>query len=187
MFRIFGLPNDTPTDFSTFLNRVHPNDRAMILDTEQKILSGAPILDAEFRIIRPDGETRFVRSIVEIIKNDGGIPVRFAGAVQATTEQVKARESLRESEERLTDAERIAHLGHWDWDIKTNRVSWSEEMFRIAGRPQNYTPSYEEFFEIVSPQDRDRAEQWIRDCVMRHDLSPLDSHDILRCVRHIPV
>ena len=56
------------------------------------------------------------------------------GATQDITELVKARESLRESEDRLKRAERIAHVGHWQWDINVNFVSWSEETSRIFGK-----------------------------------------------------
>jgi hypothetical protein len=72
---------------------------------------------------------------------------------------------LCESEERLKHAERIAHVGHWYWDLKANRVSWSQEIVRILGRPQDYEPSYKDSLEIVLPQDRDRVEQWLRDCL----------------------
>ena len=119
----------------------------------------------EFRIIRPDGEVRFIRSIVEAIKNEDGALVRLAGAAQDITEQVKATELLRESEARLKSAERMTHVGHWTWNIKTNRASWSEEIFRIMGQPPDYQPGYEEFLQMVAPGDRDRVEQWVRDCL----------------------
>jgi len=111
------------------------------------------------RIIRPDGEVRFVHSIVEAIRDDQGTPVRIAGATQDITEQVKAWELLRESEEHLKDAERLAQLGHWHWDLRDNRVSGSQEMFRIFGKPQNFMPSYEGFLQDLMPHDRERMEQ----------------------------
>jgi PAS domain S-box-containing protein len=106
---------------------------------------------------------RFVRSIVEAIRNDHGAPVRIAGATQDITEQVKARELLRASEERLKNAVRLAHVGNWHWDIPANRITWSEEMFRIFGKPQDYTPNYDGFFQSLIPQDRERVERAIRD------------------------
>ena len=132
-YRIFGLPRDARADFQTFLSCVHPKDRDAVLETETKArLSGAPF-DLEFRILRPDGEMRFIRSMVEAIRNDDGALIRLAGAAQDITEQVKATELLRESEGRLKYAERMTHVGHWTWDLATNLVSWSEEMFRHHG------------------------------------------------------
>jgi signal transduction histidine kinase/CheY-like chemotaxis protein/ligand-binding sensor domain-containing protein len=78
----------------------------------------------------------------------------------------KARE-LRISEDRLKNAERLAHLGHWDWNVKTNELSWSEEVSRILGVPPEYTPSYEVILQAVIPHDRERLKRWIKDCLAR--------------------
>ncbi len=70
---------------------------------------------------------------------------------------------MSESEERLKNAERLAHVGSWYRELSDNRVTWSEEMFRIFGKPQDYTPTFEGFLQAIIPQDRERVEQQIRD------------------------
>jgi two-component system, cell cycle sensor histidine kinase and response regulator CckA len=167
MLRIFGLPNGGPSNLSTFLTYVHPHDREKILEVDAKVRSSIAPVEAEYRIIRPDSEVRFVRSIVEGIRDDRGVVVRITGATQDITEQVRASELLRESERRLKNAERLAHVGHWQWDIRANRVSGSEEMFRIFGKPQDYIPSYEGFLGDLMPQDRERLERLVRDSLER--------------------
>jgi two-component system, cell cycle sensor histidine kinase and response regulator CckA len=163
MLRILGLPNGAPSNFPAFLSCVHPKDREKILEADVKVHSSIAPVDVEYRIIRPDGELRFVRSIVEAIRNDQGAPVRLTGATQDVTEQVQAQELLRKSEERLKNAERLAHLGHWDWDLKSNQVTWSEEMFHIFGQPRDYIPSYEEFLQMLILQDRARVQPGVTD------------------------
>ena len=148
-------------DFQTFLSCVHPKDREIVLEAEKKAHSSDAPFGVEFRIIRPDGEVRFIRSIVEAIRNDEGVLVRLTGAAQDITEQVKATELLRESESRLKSAERMTHVGHWTWNLKTNRASWSEEIFRIMGQPPDYEPDYETFLQMVVSADRDRLEKWV--------------------------
>jgi PAS domain S-box-containing protein len=79
--------------------------------------------------------------------------------------------SLAEREELLREAERVAHLGTWTWDLASGRVSWSDELYRILGyEPGSVTPSVERFFAAVHPEDRARAvaasEQSIRDGVL---------------------
>ena len=108
---------------------------------------------------------RYIRSIVEAIKNDDGAVVRLIGAAQDITEQVKATELLRESESRLKTAERMTHVGHWTWNLKTNRATWSEEIFRIMGQPPDYEPDYEMFLQMVVSADRDRLQKWVRGCL----------------------
>jgi PAS domain S-box-containing protein len=157
--KIFGVPNDAPTGLPAFVARVHPSDREMILELERKVHSTMAPVETEYRIIRPNGGVRYVRSVVQAIRNDRGEPVRLAGATQDVTEQVQTRDLLRQSEERLKNAERLASLGHWQWNLKSNQIIWSEECFRIFGQPRNYTPSYEDFFRAVVPEDRELLER----------------------------
>ncbi|HYP98856.1 MAG TPA: PAS domain-containing protein [Polyangiaceae bacterium] len=79
--------------------------------------------------------------------------------------------SLPEREELMREAERVAHLGTWTWDMESGRVTWSDELFRILGlEPGQSTPSVEAFFSAVHPADRERAmatnEQAIKDGVL---------------------
>jgi diguanylate cyclase (GGDEF)-like protein/PAS domain S-box-containing protein len=65
-------------------------------------------------------------------------------------------EALRRSEARLREAQQLARLGSWEWDIPANVVTWSDELFRIYGlEPQSLSPSYEDFLQRVHPDDRD--------------------------------
>jgi PAS domain S-box-containing protein len=160
-YRIFGLPRDVRADHQTFLDCVHPKDREAVLEAEMRSRTAVSPFSLEFRIVRPDGEMRYIRSMVEAVRNDHGTLVRLAGAAQDITEQVKATELLRESEGRLKYAERMTHVGHWTWDLATNRVSWSEEMFRIMGQPGNYALGYTTYLEMVPPGDRERLAEWV--------------------------
>ena len=64
-------------------------------------------------------------------------------------------EELRRSEARLREAQQLARLGSWEWDIRANVVTWSDELFRIYGlAPQSMSPTYEDFLQRVHPDDR---------------------------------
>jgi PAS domain S-box-containing protein len=63
--------------------------------------------------------------------------------------------NLRESEARLEEAQRIAHVGHWERDLETNRVTWSAETYRIFGlAPQEAMFDFSKFQELIHPEDR---------------------------------
>jgi PAS domain S-box-containing protein len=162
MARILGLPNEMPASFEAFVNCIHPNDRQRVLELERHVRSNRGAIELEYRIVRPDGEFRFVRSMVEAIRNDQGVPIRLTGATQDVTEQVKARELLGESEQRLKNAERLANVGHWDWDLNSNQVVWSEGTFRIFGQPRDYKPTYEDLLRMTVPKDRALVDQAVR-------------------------
>ena len=163
MFRIFGRPIGPPPSFPVFLDYIHPDDREIVAAaTHAASSSNTPVIK-EFRIVREDGQVRWVRSICEAIRDDQCALVSIAGSTQDITEQVKAGELLRESEQRLKSAQRLAHVGNWHWDIEVNRIFWSEEVCRIFGRPEGYTLTYQEFLQAVQPPDRERVEQSLRD------------------------
>ncbi len=71
------------------------------------------------------------------------------------TERRRAEEALRESEERLNKAQEIAHVGSWELDLVANRLTWSDEVYRIFGLSPQASPStYETFLDAVHPDDR---------------------------------
>jgi PAS domain S-box-containing protein len=75
------------------------------------------------------------------------------------TERKKNEEALRRSESRLAEAQRLARIGSWEWDIVTNTVVWSEELCHIYGLdPCEFEPSFAAFLELLHPDDREFVE-----------------------------
>ncbi|WP_410509125.1 PAS domain S-box protein [Methanosarcina hadiensis] len=75
---------------------------------------------------------------------------------ERTSKLEKAYRSLKESEKGLAEAQRVAHLGNWNWSIVTNELYWSDEIYRIFGRsPQEFGATYDAFLSYVHPDDRD--------------------------------
>lgn len=71
----------------------------------------------------------------------------------------QAEEALRESEAFLNWSQEIAHLGSWKLDLISNRITWSDEVYRIFGlEPQEFGASYEAFLEHVHPDDREAVD-----------------------------
>lgn len=75
-------------------------------------------------------------------------------------------EALQEREHQLAEAQRLAHLGSWTWDLATGELTWSDELFRICGlTPQGFTPTYEQFLARIHGDHRVRVERIIQDAL----------------------
>ncbi len=81
----------------------------------------------------------------------------------------QAEDALRESEANLVEAQGIAHIGSWNWDIVRNELNWSEETYRIFGiTPERFIATYESFLDRVHPVDRDRVQQAVDAALHKH-------------------
>jgi PAS domain S-box-containing protein len=75
---------------------------------------------------------------------------------ERTAQLEEAYKSLKENEKGLAEAQKMAHIGNWEWDIVTDKAYWSDELYRIFKRdPQEAAPSYSEYLNYVHPDDRD--------------------------------
>ena len=80
----------------------------------------------------------------------------------------EAELALRESEVRLKEAQRLARIGNWEFDLPTNALHWSDEIFRIFEiDPTQFDASYEAFLAAVHPADRDKVNAAYRESVER--------------------
>jgi two-component system, cell cycle sensor histidine kinase and response regulator CckA len=68
-----------------------------------------------------------------------------------------AEEKLRARERQLADAQHIARVGSWDWDLGSDRLDASDEMFTIFGVPRTSAPCSVDFLRVIHPRDRDRV------------------------------
>ena len=108
---------------------------------------------------RPEGPDGCLDTTVTRLPDRGDAPGGFVvHAVDVTADRAMAR-AHRTSETRLAQAQRIAHVGHWAWEIDSGELTWSDETFRIFGHaPQSFEPTYARFLDQVVPDDRPRLE-----------------------------
>jgi len=153
---------------SGWLDSVHADDKERV---ERFINAQQLAPNAEtFRIYRPDGSLRTLRSRSFPILNEKGNVNRIAGVTEDITNEVESGNSLRKMERLLQETQSMAHLGSWELDAENDLVTWSDEVYRIFGvLPQEFDNRYSSVFEMIYPEDRDKVEQYFRDSLNRKE------------------
>jgi PAS domain S-box-containing protein len=116
-------------------------------------------LHTEHSLRRKNGEVFPAEITITFFKEDSNV-TQVISILRDVTKRKQGEEALRLSEARLAEAQRIAHLGNWDWDIVKNKLLWSDEIYRIFGlTPQQFGATYEAFLNSVHPEDREFVAQ----------------------------
>lgn len=149
---IFGIPSNIYIGHvEDFRRVVHPEDRGRVWKAIKEARESRSPYAAEFRILWSNGTVRWVAAKGQFYYSPGGDPVRMLGMAVDITERKDAEESLRRKEMELKEAQRLAGVGSWQWDPDTDRVVWSEELHRIAGRdPGLPAVSYKEHSQLYT-------------------------------------
>lgn len=144
--------------FEGYLEYVHPEDRDSVRQATEKAIAALGSYARDHRLLLRDGSVVWVHDQGVMQLDDGGNPMRLAGSVQDITERKRTEELLRKSETLLSEAQRIAHVGSWEWDIETDCEIWSDEQYRIFGyEPREVPATYDLFLAALHPDDRDRV------------------------------
>ncbi|MCZ8522310.1 PAS domain S-box protein [Paenibacillus mucilaginosus] len=108
-----------------------------------------------FRIRHASGLYIWIETAYKAIRGSGGEIEYYLGIGRDVTHRRKMEEHLLKSEENLAQAQRIARIGSWEWDVGTNRLEGSAELHRIFGRE---VTSFEVFLSCLHPEDRDTVQ-----------------------------
>jgi PAS domain S-box-containing protein len=178
-YRIFGLsPQERPMDLAAVRAMVHPEDReSLYRGVDEDLLAGVRP-EAEFRIVRPNGEVRTLHSLTpkrwssmpgDAKRDASGRPYKLFGTVQDITDRKRAEEALKQSQFYLSEGQRLAHMGSWasnDLGIRWSDdlgIYWSDEVYKIYGLdPQNGTPNLKQYLATIHPDDRASMAETIR-------------------------
>jgi PAS domain S-box-containing protein len=181
LFRMHGLdPASKPPTIQEYLNGVHPQDRESMADLINGLFAKASPFDATKRIVRPNGEIRYIRCVgVPLVENQS--LKKFVGSAMDVTEHELLTRELRRREAYLAEAQRLSHTGSWAWNLRDGTLFWSEEIYRIYGfSRQEGGPSWDQFLERVHPDDRAQIEQ--RATIETTGKEWVDSHGDFRIV-----
>ncbi|MCP1715503.1 PAS domain S-box-containing protein [Methanocalculus alkaliphilus] len=106
---------------------------------------------------RRDGSSLPLKLSTNLVRDTSGTPVAMMGSFVDITRQREADYDLAIAEKRLMEAHRLAHIGIWDWVRETDTMTWSEELYAIAGRdPALPAPNYRDHQPLYTPESWER-------------------------------
>jgi PAS domain S-box-containing protein len=158
---LFGFaPGEFDGTYPRFEKCVHPEDLEELNRVVQHAREEESEYAHEYRVIWPDGRLHWIAGRGRFVYTETGQPVRMYGAVLDITERKQAEEALRQSEFDLAEAQRVARLGSWSFDIATNTVRWSDELYRIFDVEKTaFGGTYETCLSRLHPDDRTQVLQ----------------------------
>jgi PAS domain S-box-containing protein len=161
LYRIYGIRQGTVVNLALLHDLVHPDEREIVGTHTDLLFSKQQPYNLDFRIVRPDGKTRFIslRSSLVMLDEEPTI----IGTAQDVTEAVLARKKLDKADEALERQKELLHqmelaagVGYWQWNLLNGQTTWSPGLEKLFSLKSGQTlPSQKAFLELVHPEDRD--------------------------------
>jgi PAS domain S-box-containing protein len=176
---------ERPETFSVFKHgmEIPPADMPV-----QMSAAGTEVQDYEFTLVYPDGGMRHLLGNSRPLRDEQGNPSGSVSAFIDITERKKTEEALKEAydsleekikertleleeayktleenQRRLSEAQKMAHIGIWDWDFINEEMYWSDETFHIFGlAPRKSGSSYNEILNHTHPDDREYVDDAVK-------------------------
>ena len=134
---------------------VHPDDCKRLQAEDERTLEPGEVYTTEYRLVHRDGRIVWVRNEAVVVEEEAGKSRYWQGFMLNITKRKHAEEALRRSQASLAEAQRIARLGSWEWNLETGEVWWSDETYRIYGfEPGTFSPTLNGVAELFHPEDR---------------------------------
>lgn len=138
-----------------FFNLVSAEDQERIKNECIKPLKdGVSSINFSYRVCKKDGTYVWFETFIWRLYNQTGVNICYQSISRNITERLYAEQRLKVMNESLAEAQKLAHIGSWEYNTLTKEVWWSEELFNIYGLDQTHaTPTFEEFVKYIVPED----------------------------------
>jgi len=157
MFRLVGFDaaNGTPT-FSQALERVHPDDRASLLRDNARFAQASGRYETRYRLVLPDGQTKDVCALCEVVNGPDGQPGRMVGVLIDDTESAVRLRATEAAAAQWFKAVDLAAVSVWRIDLQTRRAYFSDWGYRMLGmNPRGEEITVDEVRNAIHPDDRE--------------------------------
>ena len=181
VYNIHGVSSDSYTpDLATAIECYHPEDQPKVQEAINKAVEETGTFEFELRLVRPDGEIRWVTSNGECSVDRYGKVVAIFGIFQDVTEARTRNEEIRLVKERCEIALHGAAVGIWEIDPDTNEANWSPIINDMLGYDTSAALSRRDIFHRVHLEDRELVDDYLQGL-----MSAKDSDHLTIRLRHV--
>jgi PAS domain S-box-containing protein len=159
LYQLLGQdPNGTPIDKTRLLAMVHPDDREKVEKLPGLASSAGEYQEHEARFVLPDGRIRtFYTRAVPITDAEGRV-TGLVGLSQDISGKKEEEDRLRKNEMLLAQAEKLANLGSWEYDVRSKTLTWSAHFCRMLGfDPRGGPIPQDDRHKVIHPDDLEEA------------------------------
>ncbi len=166
LLRLFGLEQDEDVvPLETYIDRLHEDDRDRVVDAVKHVLTEGGAYSEEYRILRPDGEVRWILARGRVEIDERGRPASFPGVAVDVTDRRRAEEALRESEERFR--------------VMADGLPFIVWVHDAEGNQEFVNRTFAEFFGVSA--DEMTGDKW--QALMHPEDGPAYLEEFLQCAR----
>ncbi len=156
-FRNFGItPFSISVDFDSYMSMVPEEEKEPLKTAIFNCFNHHHPYNITHSIIWPNGERRYIQSKGEVLLDENREVFKMIGTAQDVTEREELINRLQRSESLYKQAQSIAHLGNWIFNVENGKLFWTEELYRIYGLdPNSEELLWDKFMELVIEEDRE--------------------------------
>lgn len=160
-----GLPIDFiigKTDYELFAKEHADLFRSM----DRRVLEGLEEYSNHEWVVHADGRHLYLFTQKAPLFDTQASLIGMVGIARDVTKEHKLEEQLKTSHAYLIDAQSIAKIGHWEWNLIDNKLMWSDEIYKIFGyKPQEFDATYDAFLDTIHPEDRELVSDAVNQAV----------------------
>ncbi|WP_434686069.1 PAS domain S-box protein [Pseudanabaena minima] len=181
-----------PTSFALgyrWLEMIHPDDVGYIQANVQQWLEAkdGSLFQNEARVLRDDDSIVWLYSQMRPEINDDGEIIGYVGTLTDISDRKQIELALQISESRLQkseaslrEAQRIANIGNWEFDVQNQKITWSKELFGMFGLdPNQPEPEYAEYLQMIHADDRETFQRVVGQAIVKGDPYKIDYRAVL--------
>ncbi len=160
-----GLPIDFiigKTDYELFPKELADLFRSM----DKRAIEGLETYSNYEWVVHADGRHLYLLTHKSPLFDTQASLIGMVGIARDITKEHQLEEELKQSRSYLIDAQSIAKIGHWEWDIAQDKLIWSDEIYKIFGyEPQEFNATYDAFFNTIHPDDKEAVSEAVNQAV----------------------